>query len=455
MKVIILAGGGGTRLFPLSRESRPKQFLCIDNNDSLLVQTIKRFHNICKTSDIIVVTNQKYLYQVKSEAASCGAEDIHVISEPMPKNTAPAIALAAKYCLDVLKCDSDEVLFVSTSDHIIHPNKLFASSVEAAVALAQQSNVVTFGIVPTYPATGFGYIEAIEPYKNTEAYIAGEVKEKPDQVTAERYVKQNNFYWNSGMFAFTIQCYMEELAKYKNDIISNIKKTYQETVNTFSLMPDISIDYAIAEKTSRMVVFPLDLYWNDVGSWDAVHDVLEKDIKGNAVKGDCIALDCKNSLLLGNERLITGIGLEDIVVVDTPDVILVAHKKESQKIKDLVNDLKNRGRKEAVVHTTLYFPWGSETLLGEGKGYRMKKIIVNPQEKVSPHLHYHRTEHWVVAKGTAKIIAGDEEIILTANKGKFIPIAVPHSIENPGKIPVEIIELQSGEYLRDDDLNIV
>lgn len=452
LKVVILAGGGGTRLFPLSRESRPKQFLNIDDNKSLLVHTIERFRNICQISDIIIVTNKKYQYYVQNEAAMCGAHDAHILLEPASRNTAPAIALAARYCQDVLGCDDNEILFVSTSDHIIRPNNVFSASVEEANILAAKGNVVTFGIPPTYPATGFGYMEAVDSYPGTEAFKAGEVKEKPNLETAKKYIKAGNFYWNSGMFSFTIRCYLEELAKYHPDILTCLQENYAETIQQFLKMPNISIDYAIAEKSSRIVILPLKLYWNDVGSWDAIYDVLDKDAKGNAIKGDCIAIDCKNSLMVSNGRLITGISLENLIIVETPDLVLVSQRGTSQKVKDLVDELKKRGRKEATEHTTIYHSWGSYTLLGEGPGYRMKKMIIKPGEKVKMHLHYHRSEHWIIASGTGKVLKGDEVRLLHENDGEFCPIGVIHAIENPGKIPLEVIEVQSGRYLEVDDI---
>ena len=454
MKVVILAGGGGTRLFPLSRESRPKQFMAIDDDRSLLVHTIERFKNICQMSDILIVTNERYRYHVKSELAACGATGAHIILEPQARNTAPAIALAATYCMDVLGCSKDEVLFVSTSDHIIRPANVFAASVEKAVKLAMSSCIVTFGVPPTYPATGFGYIEAKASYGTEGAYVAGAVKEKPDINTARRYLKKGNYYWNSGMFVFQIRCYLEEVARYEKHIASCMTDSYKEMRQRFHEMPNISIDYAIAEKSKRMVVLPLKLYWNDVGSWDAIHEVLDKDVNGNAIKGDCIALDCKNTLIMGNNRLITCVGLENIIVVETQDVILVAQKGKSQRVKDLVGELKKRGRREAVAHMTIYHPWGSYTTLGEGDGYRMKKMVINPGGTVPCHMHYNRSEHWIVASGTARFFRDGEIKILRENEGAFSPMGCLHGIENPGKIPLEVIEVQNGKYLDEDDMVI-
>lgn len=454
MKVVILAGGGGTRLFPLSRESRPKQFMEIDDDRSLLVHTIERFRNICPMSDILIVTNERYQYLVKSELAACDANDAHVILEPQARNTAPAIALAAAYCIDVLGCSKDEVLFVSTSDHIIRPTNVFAATVEKAVKLAEKDCIVTFGVPPTYPATGFGYIEAGETLGTDGAYRAGDIKEKPDGTTAKRYLEAGNYYWNSGMFVFPIACYFEELARYESKLFACMKDSYEMILQHFQEMPNISIDYAILEKSRRVVLLPLNLYWNDVGSWDAIHEVLDKDVDGNAIKGDCIALDCKNTLIMGNNRLITCVGLENVIVVETQDVILVAQKGKSQRVKDLVGELKKRGRREAVAHMTIYHPWGSYTTIGSGEGYRMKKMVVNPGGVVPCHLHYNRSECWIVASGTAKIYCDGDVKVLRENENVFSPMGSFHGIANPGKIPLEVIEVQNGKYLDEDDIVI-
>ena len=450
MKIIILAGGGGTRLFPLSRTCFPKQFMKIGGDHSLLAQTVLRFMPVAKASDMVIVTNKEYIHHVKAELASCGAEGAHILLEPVGRNTAPAIALAARYCLDELGASSDEVLFVTPSDHIIKQTELFVQAVRQAEDMAQQENIVTFGIKPDKPEIGYGYIEAGAVCGS--GFMVKSFKEKPDQETAEKYLAAGSYYWNSGMFAFTIGHFMQELGAYEPEIYQMISNGYASALAQFEDMPNISIDYAIAEKSKKVVTIPLPAYWNDIGSWDAIYDVLDKDKDGNAVKGDCIPIDCTNTLMLGRSRLIAGIGLEDLLVVETDDVIVVAKKGESQKVKELVNELKKRGRREADEHTTLYRPWGSSTVLGGGPGYKMKKIIVSPGEKLTLQMHYHRSEHWIVTGGTARVTLGDEVKMVHENESVFIPMTTKHRLENPGRIPLEIIEVQNGKYLEEDDI---
>ncbi|WP_378950750.1 mannose-1-phosphate guanylyltransferase/mannose-6-phosphate isomerase [Pelosinus sp. sgz500959] len=450
MKIIILAGGGGTRLFPLSRTCFPKQFMKIGGDQSLLAQTVLRFMPVAKATDMVIVTNKEYIHHVKAELAACGAEDAHVVLEPVGRNTAPAIALATQYCIDELGAAKEDVLFITPSDHIIKQSELFIYAVRQAEAMARQESVVTFGIKPDKPEIGYGYIEAGTACG--AGYTVQSFKEKPDQETAEQYVASGSYFWNSGMFAFTIGHFMQELSTYQPEIYELVGSGYASALENFETMPNISIDYAIAEKSKKVVMIPLTAYWNDIGSWDAIYDVLDKDADGNAVKGDCMTIDCTNTLMLGRSRLIAGIGLEDLLVVETDDVIVVAKKGESQKVKDLVGEIKKRGRREADEHTTMYRPWGSYTVLGEGPGYKMKKIMVNPGHQLSLQMHYHRSEHWIVTGGTAQVTLGDEVKLVHENESIFIPLSTKHRLENPGRIPLEIIEVQNGKYLEEDDI---
>jgi mannose-1-phosphate guanylyltransferase/mannose-6-phosphate isomerase len=450
LKIIILAGGGGTRLFPLSRTCFPKQFLKLGGEKSLLGQTLTRFLPVAKAQDIVVVTNKEYVHHVQSELVAYGLQGVHIILEPVGRNTAPAIALAAQYCLDEMGASDDEVLFVTPSDHIIRKSDLFIKAVCQGEKAAKERRIATFGILPDKPETGYGYIEAGEPYR--AGYVVTSFKEKPDEATAKEYVKAGRYYWNSGMFVFTIGHIMAELQEYQPPIYDLINQGYVKALKNFGDMPNISIDYAVAEKSKQVVTIPLKAYWNDIGSWDAIYDVLDKDESGNAVIGDCIPLDCTNTLMLGRDRLIAGIGLEDLLVVETDDVIVVAKKGESQKVKDLVGELKERGRREADEHTTLYREWGSSTVLGEGPGYKMKKVMVNPGERLSLQMHYHRSEHWVIIGGTAQVRVGDEVKMVHENESVFIPMSTMHRLENPGRIPLEIVEVQNGKYLGEDDI---
>ncbi len=450
MKIIILAGGGGTRLFPLSRANYPKQFLKLGGRLSLLAQTVARFLPLAAPADIVVVTNHEHLHQVRAELDVCGAGGAHIVLEPVGRNTAPAVALAARYCLDKLGVGDGELLLVTPSDHIIGQPDIFADTVRKAADMAADGRVVTFGVKPDKPETGYGYIQAGPP--SGAGFLVDSFKEKPDAETAKRYLQAGNYYWNSGLFAFTIDTLRSELAKHQPAIAAGLDRPFAVLQESFASLPDISLDYAIAEKSDRIVTIPLDAGWSDIGSWDAIYEVLPKDAAGNAIQGDCLPIGCRDSLILGHSRLIAGVGLEDVLVVETDDVILVAKKGESQKVKDVVAELKKRGRREAAEHTTVYRPWGHYTVLGEGPGYKLKKIVVNPGQRLSLQLHYHRSEHWIVIAGTAKVTIGGQELMIHENESAFVPPSTKHRLENPGKVPLEMIEVQNGRYLEEDDI---
>lgn len=452
MKIIILAGGGGTRLFPLSRDCYPKQFLHVIEDKSLLAQTIERFLDLVEAKDIIIVTNERYIFHVQAELKTINAQEAHIITEPMGKNTAPAIALAQSYCQDILQCDDDEILFVSPSDHLIKPIDAFQDLIRNAQDVAKD-NIVTLGIKPTKPEIGYGYIEAEENNNLVKKVIS--FKEKPDLATAKEYIASGNYYWNGGMFMFSIATMQAELTKYMPAIIDITQNSYQYTVDNFFNMPDISIDYAVAEKSQKMMMIPMEnIYWNDIGSFDAIAEVLSDKDK-NVFKGDILAENCTDTMIIGDNRLIAGIDLENLMIIDTPDALLVAKKGESQKVKNIVNKLKQNKRKEAKENVTMYRSWGKYTLLTESEGYRVRKIEMDPGASLTMQMHYHRSEHWTVISGTGRTIINDRESIFTENQSTYIPMGVKHKLSNPGKIPLIIIEVQSGKYINDDDIVII
>ncbi len=483
MKALILAGGSGTRLWPLSRKNYPKQFLKLNGEKSLLQQTAERLGGIVSPNDIVVMTNNDYKFHVKADLLPCFTDSsrggnstlntpqskpnssslseplpFHLILEPLSRNTAPAIALGAKYCIEKLGCDRDEVLFVSPSDHIIRPVGKFREYLLRAEGIAKEGYIVTFGIKPSGPVTGYGYIKTAGGRLRTkggevvDCYKVEAFTEKPDAETAKRYLNEGTYYWNSGMFIFPIGTILSEFEKYEPRISRMLEMSFDEMISGFREMPDISIDYSIMEKSDRVVTLPVELYWNDIGSWDSLFDALEKDRNSNAMSGDVVTVDTKDTMIIADRRLISTIGLEDCLIVETGDAVLVAKRGEAQKVKELVNKLKADGRKEVSEHLTTYRPWGSYTVLEEGPRYKIKRIVVNPCEKLSYQVHYHRSEHWVVVQGTARVSIGEKQSLVHENESVYVPKSTPHRLENPGKIPLEIIEVQNGEYVGEDDI---
>jgi mannose-1-phosphate guanylyltransferase/mannose-6-phosphate isomerase len=465
MKALILAGGGGTRLWPLSRRNYPKQFLKIKSDKSLLRQTAERLLKVMKRDDVVIVTNRSYKFYVKADLP----EIENLIFEPACRNTAPAMALGIKYCLEKLGCGEDEVILMCPSDHIIRPDDRFAEYMKSADAIARKGYIVTFGIKPDKPEPGYGYIKAgkeksaksigqsaksisIGEGEDIAFFDVEEFVEKPDMETARRYVEDGSYYWNSGMFAFSIKTMIGEMARHAPEITGLHDRELGDMLCNFETMPDISIDYAVMEKSDKTVMMPLDLHWSDIGSWDSLYDVLEKDIYENVKQGDVLAIDTKRSLVLGNKRQVTTIGLEDCLIVETDDAILVAKRGEAQKVKEAVKKLNEASRAEVNEHVTTYRPWGNYTVLEDGPRYKIKRIVVNPNEKLSLQMHYHRSEHWVVIKGTAKVLVGDKEMFIHENESAYVPKSTMHRLENPGKVNLEIIEVQNGEYVGEDDI---
>lgn len=484
MKAIILAGGSGTRLWPLSRKNYPKQFMkinacgdepggCAFDRGSLIQQTVSRLLKAVAPDDIVIMTNSEYRFHVKADLDSLADGLVgNMILEPARRNTAPAIALALGFCVERLGCGKDEVVFISPSDHIIEPDKKFVRYLRAAEKIADKGVIVTFGISPIYPETGYGYIKvrSQKPGTSYKSSVKGKTPdlgqgargksyyevesftEKPDRKTAANYLKRGGYYWNSGMFAFRIDTAEEELKKYAPGLFELYESGYDSMLSSFEEMPDISIDYAVMEKSDRVVTMPVDIYWNDVGSWDSIFSVFPKDESGNVKIGDVIACDTRNSLIISDERLIAAVGLEDLLLVETDDAILISKRGDAQKVRGVVEALSAQGRSEAVEHTTTYRPWGSYTVLEDGERYRIKRIVVNRGEKLSLQMHHHRSEHWVVIKGTAQVTIGEEIKFVHENESIYIPKSTLHRLENPGKVPLEIIEVQNGEYVKEDDI---
>jgi mannose-1-phosphate guanylyltransferase/mannose-6-phosphate isomerase len=449
---LILAGGSGTRLWPLSREELPKQFLNLTNHSTLLQNTVIRSLVFTDPDNLFVVAGKNWQalvqHQVK-QVTNCGNEC--VIQEPCGRNTCPAIALGITYLLDKKGADKDDRVLICPSDHVIEDVTAFSSAVESAVAATEQGYISTFGIVPTAPETGFGYIHAGDLNWNGYCELKRFV-EKPDLETAKQYVEEGNYYWNSGMFVFRIGDMMEALNKYIPEIGEAAEKGYDHLLDCFKDMPSISIDYAVMEKLERCAMIPLDAGWSDVGSWDAVYDISEKRDNSNAVHGDAILQDSTDNLMFSRERLLVGVDLHDMLVVDTPDALFVAPKGSSQKVRDVVKELKDKGRKEATEAPESARPWGTYKVLTEADRYKIKKIAIEPGKRLSLQYHHHRSEHWIVVKGTALVTLNEKEIFLHEGESIFIPKNSHHRLANPGKIPLEIIEVQNGEYLGEDDI---
>ncbi len=453
---VIMAGGSGTRLWPLSRSMYPKQFLNIVGDNTMLQDTVLRLANL-ETTKSIVICNNEHRFLAAEQLQTIG-ERGDIILEPVGRNTAPAIALAA---LKASESGDDPLLLVLAADHVITNVIAFEESVQAAIKLANQDKLVTFGIVADSPETGYGYIHRGDSFGD-DGYIVSQFVEKPNKEIAQQYIDSGDYYWNSGMFLFKASRYLEELNKYFPEILTACKKCMETATKDldfirideelFKQCPSESIDYAVMEKTSDAVVVPLDANWSDIGSWSAIWDVSDKDASGNRTLGDVITVDSKNCLVHGEERLITLLGVENIVVVDTKDSLLVADKAKVQEVKKIVEILKSSDREEWKIHREVYRPWGKYDSIDFGERYQVKRITVKAGAKLSVQMHHHRSEHWVVVSGTARVTNGEDVFFVSENESTYIPIGRIHALENPGKLPLELIEVQTGSYLGEDDI---
>ncbi|MFT6466230.1 MAG: mannose-1-phosphate guanylyltransferase [Halopseudomonas sp.] len=453
-----MAGGSGSRLWPLSRQLNPKQFLKLtDNNLSMLQETLHRLAPL-EVSAPMIICNEQHRFLAAEQLRQLGYEQPNIILEPVGRNTAPAIALAA---MQLRAKGDDPLLLVLAADHQIRDTASFHRKVTQAQALAEEGKLVTFGIVPTHPETGYGYIQKGSALSNG-VFAVSRFVEKPDLDTAEKYLRDGSYLWNSGMFLFRASRYLEELETFRPDIFEACKAAVltassdmyftRVDAETFAACPADSIDYAVMEKTADAAVVALDAGWSDIGSWSALWNVSEKDSQGNATKGDVLLQDTRDCFVSTDSRLVATLGVQDLIIVETKDAVLVAHKDCSQDVKLIVERLKGDNRPEHLNHREVYRPWGVYDSIDNGNRYQVKRITVRPGAKLSLQMHHHRAEHWVVVSGTAKVTNGDRSYLVTENESTYIPIGQVHALENPGVIDLELIEVQSGSYLGEDDI---
>ena len=479
---VILSGGSGSRLWPLSRALRPKQFLGLTEDQTLFQLTLARLSNLVKPLEPIVVANDDHRFLVADQCLQMGVQPRALILEPVARNTAPAIAVAALAAFDLggpsetnaratevslrdhSAASNDPVLLVLPSDHVFQNLASFEEAVRAGEHAAAEGAMVTFGIVPTHAETGYGYVKAKALNagaqslpRPVEAFV-----EKPDLETAKTYLTQGGYYWNSGMFMFKASVFLEELGRHNPTMLQACKHAYSKAKKdldfvrldkeSFSASPSDSIDYAVMEKTSRAVVVPLDAGWSDVGAWSAVWQVQPQDSQGNASRGDVLLEGASNTYVHADHRMVALVGVDNLVVVETSDAVLVAHKDKAQDVKKVVETLKANGRSEADLHREVFRPWGSYDSIDNGERYQVKRISVKPGARLSIQMHHHRAEHWIVVRGTAKVTIGERVQLVSENQSVYIPIGETHCLENPGKLPLELIEVQSGSYLGEDDI---
>jgi mannose-1-phosphate guanylyltransferase len=450
---VIMAGGSGTRLWPLSRATHPKQFLSLGAEKTMLQDTVLRLKGI-DVSSSITICNEDHRFFVAEQLKAIESLGI-IILEPEGRNTAPAIGLAA-----LAVEEEDPLLLILPADHVIKNQHAFTLSVNSAIPLAEAGKLVTFGIVPTEAHTGYGYIKKGRVERS--GYKVDKFVEKPSDSVAKDYLSSGDYFWNSGMFLIKTSRYLEELQKFRSDIYDACKLSMKDSVSDLDFLrveksaflksPSDSIDYAVMEKTDDAVVVPLDAGWNDVGSWSSLWDVEDKDKSGNAIYGDVILQKTKNSYVRADEKMVAIIGVDNLVIVSTKDAILVADKNSVQDVKEIVDKLKTEDRPEWKLHREVYRPWGKYDSIDHGERYQVKRITVKPGAKLSVQMHYHRAEHWIVVSGTAKVTINDKTFVMSENESTYIPVGDVHALENPGKVDLELIEVQSGSYLGEDDI---
>jgi mannose-1-phosphate guanylyltransferase/mannose-6-phosphate isomerase len=457
---VILSGGAGTRLWPLSRAMMPKQLLPLVTDKTMLQETALRVHGWPGVMAPLVVCGNEHRFLVAEQLRAVGVNPHGILLEPAGRNTAPAVAAAAQY----LKArDPDAVMLVLPADHVIEKPEAFRQAVERAARLVEDGALATFGIVPTAPETGYGYIRRGEPLPGVDdCHTIERFVEKPDRNTAEGFVAEGGYYWNSGMFMFRADRFLAEIGKHAPQIAAAAEQAVGEAYSdldfcrlneaAFSASPSDSIDYAVMEHTRDGVVVAADIGWSDVGSWSALADVQQRDADGNVKRGDVYLDATSNSLVRAESRIVAVVGVKDLVVVETRDAVLVAHKDQVQRVKNVVEHLKQNDRSEHLHHTRVYRPWGFYEGIDAGERFQVKRICVKPGEKLSLQMHHHRAEHWIVVSGTARVTCGDKVSLLAENESTYIPIGTTHRLENPGKLPLHLIEVQSGSYLGEDDI---